>query len=117
MRGDEEGTPCPERPKSRSHKGTARDGVDAGGGFVKKYDLGRVNDGASEGEPLLPSAGELAGAALEIVLDAGEGRDLLHALFCLLAVDAIDTGVEGKVLLDGQVFVEAELLRHSRRGI
>src|SRR5438552_2938909 len=38
----------------------ACDGVDAGGGFVEEDDVGLVDEGAGEGEALLPAAGERA---------------------------------------------------------
>ena len=67
---------------------------------------------AGERQALLPSAGELAGAAIHVGLDAGERLHFAGALCGALAVEAVDARIEIHVLGDGEVFVQAELLRH-----
>ena len=91
----------------------ARHRIDAGRRLVEQQDLRRVNQRAGEAELLLHAARELAGeplaerrscpkppAAAPRVRRAARGRHLEQI------------GVEADVLVDGQIFVEAEPLRH-----
>ena len=48
----------------------ARDGVDAARGLVEEHDPRLVQHGAGEGQPLLPAAGQLAGEAVLLALEA-----------------------------------------------
>ena len=57
--GDEEGDSLGGEEEEEIPEGAAGDGVDAGGGLVEEDDFGGVDDGAGEGEALLPAAGEL----------------------------------------------------------
>ena len=57
--GDEEGDALAGELKEEVPEGAAGDGVNAGGGLVEEDDFGGVDDGAGEGEALLPAAGEL----------------------------------------------------------
>ena len=76
MRGDEEGDALAGELEEQIPQRAAGDRIDAGGGLVEEDDFRRVNDGAGEGEPLFPPAGELAGAAIHVRLDAGERLQL-----------------------------------------
>ena len=72
-----------------------------------------MDDGAAEGEPLLPAAGKGVDSAMKIGFQAGEGENFLDALGCTRTGNAVNAGVEAEVFLgDGEVFVEAEFLRH-----
>jgi len=112
VRGDEECDSLRRQQEEQVPQRTARDGIDARSGLVEEDNLGRVDDGAAEGETLLPSAGESADSAMQIRRKAGERDDLLNALLRASAGDPVDARVETEVLLDGKVFIEAELLRH-----
>ena len=70
--GDEEGDALAGELEEEVPEGAAGDGVDAGGGLVEEDDLGGVDDGAGEGEALLPASGELGDAAGEVGVEAGE---------------------------------------------
>ncbi len=70
--GDEEGDALAGELEEEVPEGAAGDGVDAGGGLVEEDDLGGVDDGAGQGEALLPASGELGDAAGEVGVEAGE---------------------------------------------
>ena len=93
-------------------EGAAGDGVDTGGGLVEEDNLGGVDDGAGEGKALLPSSGELGDAAGEVGLQTGEGEEFFDACAGGGGRQTVGSSVEVEVFLDGEVFVEAELLRH-----
>ena len=112
MGGDEKGDPLAGEEENEVPEGAAGDGVDAGGGFIEEDDFGGVDDGAGEGEALFPAAGELAGAAVEVGGDGGEGDDIGEAAGVAVGGEAVDSGVEFDVFADGEVFVEAEALGH-----
>jgi hypothetical protein len=110
--GDEEGDTLAGELEEEVPEGAAGDGVDAGGRLVEEDDLGGVDDGAGEGEALLPAAGELRDATCEIGFEAGEGEEFLDAGVGDGRGEAVGGGVEVEVFGDGEVFVEAELLTH-----
>ena len=72
--------PCAESSKSKIPKLAARHGIDARGGLVEKNQLGLVQHGAAESQPLLPPAGKLRGQAIQIRAEAVELNDFVHAL-------------------------------------
>ncbi len=85
--------------------------IDAAGRFVEEEDVGQVDHGAGEGDPLFEADRQFVGHA---VLEAGEadhveefggGEDGV-VLF------AVNTAVEFQVFMDFQVAVEGEFLRH-----
>ena len=112
MRRDEKGYALAGKLKKQVPQRAAGDGIDPCCRLVKKNHLGRVDDGTRESEALLPSAGKLARAAIHIWLNAGKSLKFACALGGSIARQAIDAGVEIHVLSDGEVFVQAELLRH-----
>src|SRR6185369_17584375 len=63
-------------------------------------------------QTLLPSAGELTAAPIQIVLNADQSDDLLLALFERVAAQSVDPPEEGQVLLDRQIAIETERLIH-----
>src|SRR5258705_3737415 len=87
-----------------------RSRVDARGGLVEEEEPGLVDEAGGEREALLPAAGERAG---ELVLARREAEALEGLAHVPLAVrDLVHARHEVEVLLDGEVLVEAELLRH-----
>ena len=94
VRGDEEGDALAGELEEQIPQRAARDGIDAGGGLVEEDNLRRMDDGAGERQALFPSAGELAGAAIHVGLDAGEGLHLARALGRAIGREAVDAGVE-----------------------
>src|SRR6266849_3920505 len=112
MGGDEKGDAVAGEFEEEIPKLAARDGVDAGGGLVKKKQLGLMQHGAAKRQALLPAAGKLRGEAIEVRTEAIELDDFLHALLQAIGRQAVDTPVELKIFGDGEVVVEAEALRH-----
>src|SRR5204863_3586574 len=89
-----------------------RDGVAAGRRLVQEEERGLLDDGAAEGEPLLPSAGEVPGELAGATLEAGHRDELVDTGSQSVPGNAVDAGVELEVLTDGQIFVEGESLAH-----
>src|ERR1700757_4140867 len=106
--GDEEGDSLGGQEEEEVPQRAAGNGINSRRGFVEEDDLRRVDDGAAKGEALLPAAGECADSAVQIGTEAGERDDLLDALMSARGTEAVDSGVEAKVLGDGEVFVQAE---------
>ena len=90
----------------------AADGIDAGGRFIQEDDLRLVDDGASQGEALLPAAGEIGRECIFAPDQPGHVQDVGLALAQLLARKAVGLPVEADVLAGGEVVVEREELRH-----
>ena len=85
-------------------------GVDAGGRLVEQQQLRLVQHAGGERQPLLPAAGQLPG---ELVAPVGQAHALDDRRDRLAPVGhLVDPRDEIQVLDDGQVFVEAEPLRH-----
>src|SRR5258708_4837580 len=91
---------------------TPRDGVDPGGGLVEEKQFRLMQHGAAESEALLPAAGKLRGQAIQIGCQAIEFDNFFHAPFEARGLQAVNTPVELQVFRDGQIVVEAEILRH-----
>jgi hypothetical protein len=68
--GDEKGDALTGEEEEKVPEGAARDGIDSSGGLVEEDNFGRVNDGAAEGETLLPSSRKSADPAVEVGLEA-----------------------------------------------
>ena len=84
--------------------------IHARGGLVEEKQLGLVDEARGECEALLPAARE---RARELVLARGEAEALESlAQPALAVVDLVHARDEVQILLDGQVVVETELLRH-----
>lgn len=90
----------------------ARQRVDADRRFIEQQESRRTHERAGEAELLLHAARQLAGEALR------KGRQLRHlekmaeALLPDILRHTVQVCVEVKILLYGQVLVEAEFLRH-----
>ena len=72
--------------------------------------VGIVNQAGGQGQALFPAAGELARELLPAIRQSKSLEAFLDRLPAL--GHPIDAGDEVEVLLDGQVFVEAEALGH-----
>ncbi len=86
--------------------------IDAGGRLVEKEHGRLVHDRGAEGHALFPAAGQAAG---ELVLLALESRERHHPLLHLVAfplVDAVHSREEVEILVDREIVVEREFLRH-----
>ena len=93
------------------------DWVDAGGGLVQKERLGLVHDGAREREPLLIAERQLFGRHAQPIAE-GEDVDHLIDLPVLRGPgQSVDPGEEAQILIDAQVAVERELLRHVTQPV
>ena len=112
VRGDEERDALARELKEQIPQRAPRHRIDARGRLVEKDHLRRVDDGAGQRQPLLPSAGELACAPVHVGLDPGQRLHLARALCSALAGETVHARIEIDVLGDRQVLVEAELLRH-----
>src|SRR5882757_7962613 len=110
MGGDEESDAVAGKLKEKIPELAARDGIDAGGGLIKKQELGFVEHGAAECEALLPSAGKLSGETIEIGLKTVELDDFVHAALQAIRRQAVDAAVELKIFGDGEIVVETETL-------
>src|SRR3989475_10742414 len=88
----------------------------AGGGLVEEGGRRAVHKGAREREPLPVAAGELAGELARVPDEVAEAQHRLDACRAVGAGDHVDAGVEREVLLDRQVVVEREALRHVADG-
>src|SRR6185436_14763411 len=81
-------------------------------GLVEEDDSRLVEDRAPERQALTPSAGEIGG---EHLLAAAETCHVEHEVASLgepRAGNAVDAAEEGDVLIDGELLVEREALRH-----
>ena len=89
-----------------------RQGVDAGGRLVEQQEVGRAHEGAEESELLLHAARKIAREPTGERSESRHVQEAREALVPLFLLYAVQIGVELHVFLDGQIFVETELLRH-----
>src|SRR5467141_2175851 len=90
----------------------ARDRVDARGGLVEKKERRLMQHGAAESKALLPATGKLRGQAIQIGCEAVELDNFIDAALQARGLQAVDAAIELQVFRDGQIVVEAEVLRH-----
>src|SRR6266705_1793627 len=112
VRGDEERDAVPGKLEEKIPELAARDGIDAGGGFVEEKKLRLVQHRAAKGEALLPATGKLRGQAIQIRFEAIELHNFVDASLEPRGLEAVDAAVELQVFRDGEIVVEAEVLRH-----
>ena len=93
-------------------KVAASNRIDARGRLIEKYDGGLVQDGASQGQPLLPSAGQQARHRRPPLAQPCHGQHVLLALGTPLLCNSVDPAEEINVLLHRQIVIERELLGH-----
>ena len=110
--GDDDGDALAAQPVENAPEVAPRHRIDAGGRLVEQQDFGRVDERAGEPELLLHAARQLPGAALAEGRHAGGAEQPRRALVAVASLDAEEVGEEFDVLVDRQVLVEPEALRH-----
>ncbi len=90
----------------------ARHRIDAEGRLVEQQHARLVDQGAGEAELLLHAAGERAGQPVAERREIGEGEQALAARRAFGARHSEEVGVELEILVDREVGVEPETLRH-----
>src|SRR5215469_4608584 len=116
MRADEDGVSFGGHFADKGPEIAARDRIDAGGWLVEK-EYGRVvKNGAAEGQPLLPSTGKSAGESAASLGDSGHAEHVVFSFGTAFAGNAVDAAEEIDVLVDREVVIERELLRHVADG-
>ena len=110
MGGDEHGDALRGQRVDLVPEGAPRLGVDARGRLVEQQQLRLVQHAGRKRQALLPAAGQ---RARQLVLARGEAQPLERLVHHLAQVaQAVEPADELEVLADGQVFIEAEALRH-----
>ncbi len=110
VRGDQERQPLTGESMNLLPEVTACLGVHAGCGLVEQQQSGPVNQARGQGQPLLPTAGELTGK-LVLPLRQTESRDALtHRVPAVL--QGIHARDEIQVLCNRQILPETETLGH-----
>jgi hypothetical protein len=94
--------------------GDAQLGVEVRQRLVHEVRGGLAHHGASHRDALALAAGELAGLALEEIVEAEDLRDLVHAPGDLLLGRLAHLEAEGEVLPHAHVGVERVVLEHHR---
>src|SRR6266446_763078 len=112
MRGDEESDAMAGKLEKQIPELAARDGVDPGSRLVEEKECRLVQHGAAESEALLPPAGKLRGKPIEIGLEAVQLDNFVDAALETCGLQTVNASIELQVLRDGQIVVEAEILRH-----
>ncbi len=110
--GDDDGDPLAAQAVENAPEVAPRHRIDAGGRLVEQQHLRRVDERAGEPELLFHAARQLARAPLAERRHAGGREQARRALLPVATADAEEFGEELDVLVDGQVFVEPEPLRH-----
>jgi hypothetical protein len=113
MRGDEHGQPLGRQLVNLLPKIAPRLRVHPGGRLVQQQQLRLVNQTRRQRQPLLPAAGKRAG---QLPAAGGHRQALQTPLHGGLAIGHfIQPGDEIQILLNGQVLVKTEPLRHVAR--
>ena len=110
--GDEDGGALVGQPPDEPPEISARDGVDARRRLVEEDEPRGVDKGAGQGQPLAVAAGQ---RARQLPLPLGQVRHPDHLRDPWRALGPrhlVHARVEAQVLVDAQVVVERELLRH-----
>jgi len=71
-----------------------------------------VQDGSSQGQPLSPSSGQVSGKLLLTAHQPGHAQDVLLAFSQERRGDVVRPAEEVQVFVNGEIFVETELLAH-----
>ena len=85
---------------------------DADARLVQQQQLRLFDQSASQPELLLHSARKVACESCLEAFQFGEVEQLVEGFLALLTEEAAKVGIEIEVFADGQIFVEAEALRH-----
>lgn len=91
---------------------TARQGVDPYGGFIEKQHVGRLHQRAGEAQLLLHTARKPASQPVHEGGQPRQAHEMRPATLTRFVRHALQVGVEGEILGHGEVFVQAETLRH-----
>src|SRR2546421_5912750 len=110
--GDEEGDAMTGKLEEEIPELAARDRIDARGGLVEEKKGRLVQHGAAESEALLPATGKLRSQAIQIGCEAVELDNFIDAALQARGLQAVDAAIELQVFRDGQIVVEAKILRH-----
>ena len=84
------------------------DRVDRGGRLVEDQEVGRLDQGIGDAEPLAHAAGVGADPVVRAVGEADLGEDLVDGGLRLGLAEAVETGRVAQVLAAGHVLVEAD---------
>src|SRR5262245_45406989 len=112
VRGDEEGDPLGAEIKEQIPQSPPRHGVNAGSRLVEINDLRVVEHRAAQCQTLLPASRELTCKAFFVRLDGIAVHGLFDLVLSFATPEAVDLCVETKVLKNGEIVVEGELLAH-----
>ena len=96
---------------------TPGDRVDADARLVEQKQARRAQHGAGEAQLLLHAARKPPREPADETGKIGEGKQPLEALVARFAHHATQIGVQRQVFEHGEVFVEAEALRHVADGV
>ena len=110
--GDHDGDALLAQPVENAPEVAPRHRIDAGGRLVEQQHLRRMHQRAGEAELLLHAAGQRAGLEAAEIGHAGRRQQALRALAAQRRRHLEQVGVEADVLVDGELLVEAEPLRH-----
>ena len=90
----------------------AQTGIQVGKGLVQQQDLGLLDQGPGNGHPLLLTAGELTGLAVEQLCDLQHLGDILQPLTALCLGYTVHFQGEQNVVLNGHVGVQGVVLEY-----
>ena len=83
-----------------------------GGRLVEKKQLRLVQHRAAKRQPLLPSAREFSRKPIKIRPETVQLDDFIHAPLQPIGGQAVNAPIEREILVDRQIVVQTELLRH-----
>src|SRR5262245_51613985 len=86
--------------------------INAGRRLVEKQYWRLVQDGAPQGQALLPSTREQTCRRISLLFKAGHLQNLLFPFSSQMFRNAVNAGVEIEVLLHRQIVIERKFLRH-----
>ncbi len=110
--GDHDGDALLPQPVENAPEIAPRHRIDAGGRLVEQQHLRRVHQRAGEAELLLHAAGQRAGLEATEIRHAGCRKQALGAVAPQRRRHFEQVCEELDVLVDGEILVEAEALRH-----
>ena len=90
----------------------AVEGINPGGGLIKKNDRWLMQQGAAQSQPLPPTGGEFTGLGIATLSQSGHLNHPVSPLCQLLCRQPVDAAVKGDILCYGQVFIEGKFLAH-----
>ena len=112
MRGDEESDALPAEIEQQIPQLAPGHRIDAGSRFVEINDLGLVQHGAAQRQPLLPAARKLAGQAMPVRLQAVAIYGLFDLASAGLGIEAVNLRVEAQILQNRKIVIEGKFLAH-----